>query len=103
MVVTRAGLHFPKPEWQRWRNAVVMIIKSQLPPRFKAIAHPVSLRLEYVAEDHRRRDMPAIVDSIFHCLEKAGVVEDDTLCWVTESSRVYDKSAPMAVVTFLDK
>jgi len=100
MMVTRSGLHFPKPEWARWRNETVILIKEQLPEGWKPISEPFNVCLDYIAGDKRRRDMPAIIDSIFHCLEKAGVVEDDTLLWVTQSSRFYDKSKPMARLTF---
>lgn len=98
MIVTRTGMHFPKPEWAKWRNVTVALIKLQLPPGWKPISEPCDVFLEYVAGDRRRRDMPAIVDSIFHCLEKAGVVEDDTLLWITGSTRQYDKENPMATI-----
>ena len=100
MVVTRAGLHFPKKDWAAWRNRTVAEIKAQLPPGWVPLSNPCSLTLEYVAGDLRRRDQPAIIDSIFHCLEKAGVVTDDTLLWVTESSRRHDKKNPMARLEF---
>jgi Holliday junction resolvase RusA-like endonuclease len=98
MVVTRNGLHFPKPEWAKWRDEAVSQIKRQLPPCFKPIAVQIDMRLRYIAGDNRRRDMPAILDSIFHVLEKAGVVTDDTNIWVSESSRSYDKENPMAMM-----
>jgi Holliday junction resolvase RusA-like endonuclease len=100
MIVTRSGMHFPKPEWAKWRDVTVALIKLQLPPGWKPISRPCDVHLEYVAGDKRRRDMPAILDSIFHCLEKAGVVEDDVLIWVTESTRSYDKINPMARMEF---
>lgn len=100
MVVTRAGLHFPKKDWAAWRNRAVAEIKAQLPAGWQPLSNPCSLSLEYVAGDLRRRDQPAIIDSIFHCLEKAGVVTDDTLLWVSKSSRRHDKQNPMAKLEF---
>jgi Holliday junction resolvase RusA-like endonuclease len=100
MVVTRAGLHFPKKDWAAWRNQTVAEIKAQLPTGWQPLSNPCSLTLEYVAGDLRRRDQPAIIDSIFHCLEKAGVVTDDTLLWVEKSSRRHDKEKPMAKLEF---
>ena len=100
MVVTRTGLHFPRPEWATWRDQVVALIKLQLPRYWVPISEPCGVFLEYVAGDKRRRDMPAIVDSIFHCLEKAGVVKDDALLWVCKSTRSYDKQNPMARMEF---
>ena len=98
MIVTRSGKHFPKKDWEQWRNRTVAIIKSQLPNDWNPISEPCLMSLDYVAGDKRRRDMPAIVDSIFHCLEKAGVVADDALLWVQWSSRGYDKATPFALI-----
>ena len=102
MIVTRTGLHFPRPEWAKWRDAAVREMKPQLTPPFVMLTEPTSIRLDYYAADKRRRDMPAIVDAIFHVLEKAGFVKDDTLLWITESSRSYDKENPRAEITILN-
>lgn len=101
MIVTKTGKHVPKKEWARWRDEVVQSIKAQLPRNWIPIAVPTNVRIEYVAGDLRRRDFPAICDSIWHCMEKAGVVEDDTLLWPTESTRSYDKANPRTIITFL--
>ena len=101
MIVTRTGKHFPKPEWARWRDTTVSELQRQLPAHWKPVAVPMNVRLDYVAGDKRRRDMPAIIDAIWHAMEKAGVVEDDTLLWVSQSSRAYSKESPCAVITFL--
>ena len=101
MVVTRKGLHFPKPEWAKWRNEAVAGVKEQLPIGFKTISCPVGVRVTYVAGDRRRRDCPAILDSVWHVLEKSGVVSDDTLLWPVVSSRDYDKESPRCEIEFL--
>lgn len=98
IIITRSGLRFPKKSWATWRDGQVASIRAQLPLGFKMITEPINISLQYTAGDRRRRDMPAIIDSIFHVLEKAGVVEDDTLLWVGNSARYYDKSNPEAVV-----
>jgi len=96
MVVTRSGLHFPKKEWAKWRDEKVAEIKGQLPQDWEPISAPCNMNLFYVSGDKRRRDQPAIIDAIFHVLEKAGVVKDDTLIWVSKSTRDYDKENPLA-------
>lgn len=101
IVVTRSGNRFPSAAWAKWRADAVQLVVNQLPENFRPFNAPVNIRLDYFAGDKRRRDMPAIVDSIFHVLEKAGVVTDDWHLWVTESSRGYDKDSPRAVVTFM--
>ena len=101
MIVTRNGLHFPKKEWAKWRDDAV----KQVLPQLKALIHPIekptNIRLDYYAGDNRRRDMPAIVDAIFHVLEKSGFVKDDTLLWVAQSTRNLDKENPRAEITIL--
>lgn len=100
MIVTRTGAHIPKRSWKKWRDQAVQQIRAQLPIGWTPINTPVSMTLIYVAGDRRRRDMPAIADSIFHCMEKAGVVTDDTLIWITSSIRSYDKDHPGAWMGF---
>jgi len=104
MIVTRNGRHIPKKEWAKWRDDAVTQVVNQMPlaPFFyEPIRIPTNIRVDYFAGDKRRRDMPAILDSVFHVLEKAGVVADDTLLWVSESSRSYDKANPRLTITFL--
>ena len=101
MTVCRNGAHIPKPGWKIWRDAAVSEISRQLPPCWNPIAKPCNVRLEYFAGDKRRRDIPVIIDSIWHVLERAGFVQDDTLLWVSESVRHYSKETPGAVITLL--
>ena len=98
-IVTRQGKHIPKAEWASWRDEKVAEVRAQLPADFSAIAVPVNASLAYVAGDARRRDMPAVLDSIFHILERAGVVVDDTFLWINTSTKAYDKANPRAVIT----
>lgn len=101
IIITRTGHRFPKPSWARWRDDAVRQVKQFVPSGFTPIDSPVNVSLKYFAGDKRRRDMPAIVDAIFHVLEKAGVVTDDWHLWVSESSRGFDKQNPRAIITFL--
>jgi len=98
MQIAKNGHHYALKSWAQWRNRMVMLIRAQLPPDWQPITIPVTMRLDYYAADHRRHDQPAILDSIFHVLEKAGVVADDTLIWVDSGSRQYDKAEPRAIV-----
>ncbi len=77
MVVTRRGLHFPKPAWAKWRNEWV---EQAIPQKSgETIDYPVWARMDYWPKDKRRRDIPAIQDAIWHVLEKAEIVKDDAL------------------------
>jgi Holliday junction resolvase RusA-like endonuclease len=100
ITVTRAGRRFPNAQWAKWRDVAVLEVLHQR-GLLAMIEEPTSIRLDYFAGDHRRRDMPAIVDAIFHVLEKAGAVKDDTLLWITESTRNFSKANPRAEITIL--
>lgn len=94
MGVTKTGRHYPKKPWKLWRDDAVAQVASQLSLRFIAFTVPCEVQLRYYAGDHRKRDQPAIIDALWHVLEKAGVVQDDTLLWVTGGFRSYDKKNP---------
>ena len=97
---TKTGKSYPKKLFADWRAEAIRQIKTQFSG--EPIARPCNVRLDYVAEDRRRRDFPAICDALWHALERAGVVTDDTLLWPAQSSRSYDKAAPGVTITFLD-
>lgn len=101
IIITRTGRRFPNKDWAKWRDAAVQEVCNQIPPAWNAIDVPVNVRLDYVAGDHRRRDFPAICDAVWHVLEKAGVVTDDTHLWPAESTRSYSKTTPHCTITFL--
>ena len=96
---TKTGKSYPKKLFADWRAEAIRQIRAQF--HGEPIAVPVNVRIDYVAEDRRRRDFPAICDAIWHALERAGVVTDDTLLWPAQSSRTYDKAAPGVTITFL--
>lgn len=85
--ITRSGHRYPNKKWAMWRDQVVSEIMSLFPGqtpkkgRFRLFAR-------YWANDARRRDVPAMIDSLFHVFEKAGLVEDDshikTVEWIDE-------------------
>ena len=98
---TKTGKSFPKKSFADWRAEAIRQIRAQLPSGWTPITVPCNVRIDYVAEDRRRRDFPAICDALWHALERAGVVTDDTLLWPAQSSRSYDKAAPGVTITFL--
>lgn len=96
MGITRTGRHYPNAKFSAWSKAAILIVKSQLPSGFTPYASEVAVELDYFAEDRRRRDAPAIIDSLWHVLERAGVVKDDTQLWPTRSTRAIDRQNPRA-------
>ena len=76
---TRSGHSYPNPEWARWRDRVVRELKGQKKANFSPFKRIVSVDLDYWPGDLRRRDVPAILDSIWHCMERAEIIVDDSL------------------------
>lgn len=81
---TRTGKRYPTKRFEKWRDEAVSKVSEQVRtaqgwthwPWFKK---PIELCIEihYAAGDLRRRDIPGMMDSLFHVLERAQVVEDD--------------------------
>lgn len=101
MGVTKSGRHYAKPPFKKWREEMVAQIGWHNAFHGVTISEPTNIRIDYVAGDKKRRDQTGIFDALFHLLEYAQVVTDDSLLWVTQSSRSYDKKAPGVVITFL--
>ena len=74
----RSGRHYPNPRFAAWRDQAVLELRSQWNGK-KPIDKPVYIKIRYFKGDLRRRDVAGIEDAICHTLEKAGVVEDDSL------------------------
>ena len=77
VLMTRTGHRYPNPVFAKWRDNAVIQVRSQM--RGGVLAVPLKALVNYWREDNRRRDVPALLDGIWHVLERAGVVKDDTL------------------------
>ena len=99
MGVTKTGIHYPKPEWARWRDAMLAQVQRQFS------GDPIDCEckavIRYWAGDRKRRDIPAILDAIWHVLERSGVVKDDALIKSVEFHGLYDKANPKAVIVLV--
>jgi Holliday junction resolvase RusA-like endonuclease len=99
MKTTRTGRHYPNPSWARWRDETVIQIADGDGWGESAIAMPCRVTVRYWSGDHRRRDVPGMIDALWHCLEHGGFVKDDalleTVFWVYEG---YDKKNPRVQV-----
>ena len=97
--ITRTGHRYPNPKWAKWRDGVVSSMRNQAKSQTKGILAPLNgiltAHLDYWKGDLRKRDVPAILDSIFHCLERAGIVEDDSqLCNIKFTNMGLDRKNP---------
>lgn len=92
-MVSRYGHHYPNKSWAQWRDGIVgYLTKLQNLDRFE---NPCRLTIQYWYGDRRRRDIPGMVDALYHCLERSGILKDDSL--VTElhwHPMGYDKANP---------
>ena len=65
MLVSRSGHHYPNKAWASWRDMIVDHIRSM-----KIISNPIEvdckLIVNYWSGDKRRRDLPAMIDSLYH-------------------------------------
>lgn len=96
--ITRTGHRYPNPKWEAWRNQVVREIIEVCKPTFgRMITGACKLTVIYTPNDLKRRDTPAMLDSIYHCMEKAGLIEDDfqiqTVHWIQEPKDVKKSGA----------
>ena len=96
MGVTRAGRHFPRATFRRWRDGAVAQVSAQVARHDGLpICAPCHAMIAYHPGDRRRRDVPAILDALWHVLERAGVVADDALLTrVTFETRPVCKARP---------
>jgi Holliday junction resolvase RusA-like endonuclease len=96
MGVTKTGIHYPQKPWKLWRDAMLAQLQEQrIGP---TICEPCAAEINYYAGDRKRRDLPAILDAIWHVLERGGVVKDDSLIKSVNLKGGYDKTHPRAVI-----
>lgn len=97
VLITRTGHRYPNKTWAEWRDRAVSFFRN---PLIKCIEGPAKITVQYWNGDKRRRDIPAMVDSIYHCLEKSDIVKDDSLFkelhWLPMG---YDKKDPRVIIT----
>ena len=80
MQVTRTGRHYPNPLFVAWRKDMAWQIRAQLAHRQRTPWDvPVRLKIDYWPGDRKTRDVPALLDALFHLLVYCGVLQDDGL------------------------
>ena len=93
--ITRTGRRYPLKNWAIWRDDMVRQLKNLVIQDLVPYDKTCKIVFNYWTGDHRRRDVPAMLDSLFHCFERAGIIEDDSLFKsVTWYYRGYDKKNP---------
>lgn len=77
--ITRTGHRYPNKTFAIWRDDVVRQLRIQCGAAMPAFLHPCRIEVKYWKPDLRHRDVPAAMDSIWHCLERSGIIADDCL------------------------
>lgn len=72
-------------------NDAVLILKSLKPKGFQTINQPCQLYIIYTLPNKRKRDLDNLNKTLQDCLEKAGIVEDDTLFFRVVSEKRIQK------------
>lgn len=78
MQTTRNGFHYPLKSFKDWRQGVEEQILVQVgkPKTIEGVCKAV---FDYFPGDLRRRDVPGMIDALFHVFERYGLVKDDSL------------------------
>jgi len=96
IIVCRNGMRVPSAKFKAWVGSATGQILSQVTERFGDTELKVCIR--YFAGDKRRRDIPAIVDALFHVLEKVNITNDDFLIKDLCFYQAYDRENPRAEI-----
>jgi Holliday junction resolvase RusA-like endonuclease len=80
VIVTRSGHRFPSKRFSLWKknseSQAQDTLKISGKPNFP-IDYPVSVTINYWSEDRRRRDVPGMIDALWHLIEHLGFIKDD--------------------------
>ena len=96
MGITRTGHRYPKKDWAVWRDGVLYQLRNI---KFDLIDEPCIITVNYYASDKRRKDVPGMLDALYHCLERSGMVRDDVLLRNVHWLYGYDKDNPRVEIS----
>lgn len=101
MQVTRTGRHYPNLRFQLWRDDAVYELMQQW--KQPALTMPMRLVCRYWPGDRRTRDVPGMMDAVFHALMKAEIVQDDGLIYDCQWCRYpLNRTAPKVLMTLTE-
>lgn len=102
MQVTRTGRHYPLKRFTDWRDKAEVQIRAQVgyPNAQETACKAV---FAYFPGDLRRRDVPGMIDALFHLFERMEIVKDDALIkdvtWITFQM---DRKSPRVIVELVE-
>ena len=68
---------YKKPAVRQWQNETISYIKREWKNK-AALTAEIELRIEYTAKDHRKWDIDNRIKALQDCLERAGVIKNDS-------------------------
>ena len=103
VIVTRSGHRFPAKRFKLWREDAFRQLDAQIPNIKVPAEWNPHIAICYTPSDNRRRDVPGMIDALFHLLEKYQTVDDDArLRNVTWESRTPVKNGGSVSVLIQD-
>jgi Holliday junction resolvase RusA-like endonuclease len=104
MGVTRTGIHYPKPAFVNWRKNVMAQVIEQTPKDWKPIdSYDYSWVFVIRPPDNRRRDLPAVLDSLYHVFCKTGIVADDCYIYNVTCTRLEPSKDSGVIIDVIEK
>lgn len=88
MIDPRSWRKYPNKRFVEWRNQSVKQMLDQKVPKL-LINEPCSIAIHYWPGDKRTRDVPGIIDALWHLLEYYEVVENDKFLGASENEVLF--------------
>ena len=81
MLMTKTGRHYPNKSFVAWRQEATeemdrSIRYAPIPIKLP-LADKLRATIAYCPQDKRRRDVPAMLDALWHLIEHIGLIKDD--------------------------
>ena len=70
-------VHYPQKRFSEWRKQAALEVLAKVKAKDKPLMGPLVMRVQYVPQDKRTRDIPGMTDALCHLLEFCGLIEDD--------------------------
>lgn len=68
---------FPNKRFTDWRRQAAKEVLTQVAAKEKPLIGPLHALIAYTPGDHRLRDVPGMMDALWHLFAYCGLLEDD--------------------------
>lgn len=99
----RSGRHYANERFEIWRAAAMTQILNQRPAG-PAIFVPCRVKVDYTPGDLIGRDVPGMMDALWHVLERAKIIVNDKLLEDVQWNRHdLDRENPVTAIEIVEK